>query len=624
METKWKSSFIVALLVIALVVLFAWRTIGKRTTPPFETKAVPLLPISHEHVDPTSEFPDRFPLQIAVLWTAPDTSSENPLPLVHALKEMGIPFFITRDLGQALKHRLVILYPSVDARTFKQDQAKQLTTFVQNGGYVFAQNVFWGGLRDLFGFREFQPSRKRYHLAFVGQDPVMKYLNRPEEREVRLGSESYSEIFWSNGYVLSGGAIALARFDDGTAALLTNMVGRGRVYCLGLSLFDVVLRSQSNRDFEAERHYVNSFEPGADVWLLILRAWYETYAGDWARLATMPNGQRSVLLLSHDVDWQNSFVPCLDFVRIEKASEASSTFFIQTKYVDDANSKAFFWQSLEILRELKGGGSTLGSHSIIHSRGFNKFDLGSGREAYANYQPRGLGFDTASGATVFGEVRVSKELLDGQIPDQNTVFFRAGHLRVPPSLPEALERSGYEFDSSFTADDVLSNFPYAVPLNLGFDEDSRIYEFPVTVEDEEPPGFAKRVPQALDVILANAENEAVNVLLVHSNESTQKAPAEQDLLRQLPEDIGKSDMLHFAQFWKARDRLTWTLTPGSKSNEVVLAVSTKDPVEGLTFEFRRPVSRVSGGATLSSNNHRVILPEFNSGQTAVIDIRLSH
>ena len=624
METKWKSSFIVALLVIGLVVPFAWKTIWKKTSPALETKAVPLLPISHEHVDPTSEFSDRFPLQIAVLWTAPDTSSENPLPLVHALKEMGIPFFITRDLGQALKHRLVILYPSVDARTFKQDQAKQLTTFVQNGGYVFAQNVFWGGLRDLFGFREFQPSRKRYHLAFVGQDPVMKYLNRPEEREVRLGSESYSEIFWSNGYVLGGGAMALARFDDGTAALLTNMVGRGRVYCLGLSLFDVVLRSQSNRDFEAERHYVNSFEPGADVWLLILRAWYETYAGDWARLATMPNGQRSVLLLSHDVDWQNSFVPCLDFVRIEKASEASSTFFIQTKYVDDANSKAFFWQSLEILRELKGGGSTLGSHSIIHSRGFNKFDLGSGREAYANYQPRGLGFDTASGATVFGEVRVSKELLDGQIPDQNTVFFRAGHLRVPPSLPEALERSGYEFDSSFTADDVLSNFPYAVPLNLGFDEDSRIYEFPVTVEDEEPPGFAKRVPQALDVILANAENEAVNVLLVHSNESTQKAPAEQDLLRQLPEDIGKSDMLHFAQFWKARDRLTWTLTPGSKSNEVVLAVSTKDPVEGLTFEFRRPVSRVSGGATLSSNNHRVILPEFNSGQTAVIDIRLSH
>jgi len=617
MPASWRSAFLVALLVIGLA------AIRKKTSSPLPTRAAPLFPLRHQHADPTTEFPDRFPLQVAVLWTAADTSSENPLPLVHSLKEMGIPFLITRNLDQALKHRLVILYPSVDAHTFNEDQAKQLTTFVENGGTVFAQNVFWGGLRDLFGFREFKPSRKRYHLAFVGQDPVLKYLNRPQEREVHLGSESYDEIFWSNGYVLSGGAVALAGFDDGTAALLSHAVGKGRVYLLGLSLMDVVLRSQSNRDFEAERHYVNAFEPGADVWLLILRAWYEAYGGDWVRLTTIPNGQRSVLLLSHDVDWQNSFAPCLDFARIEKADEAKSTFFIQTKYVDDANSKAFFWQSLGLLREIKAGGSTLGSHSVIHSRGFNKFDLGSGQERYANYHPRGLGYDTASGATVFGEVRVSKELLDGQIPEQNTIFFRAGHLRVPSSLPEALERSGYEFDSSFTADDVLSNFPYALPLNLGFEEDSQIYEFPVTIEDEEPPGFANRLPQALEVILANAENEAVNVLLVHSNESAQKAAAEQDLLRQLPTDIGKSDMLNFARFWQARDRLKWGISPGSEGNEVALEVSTEEPVEGLTFAFRRPISQASKGATISSDRHRVTLPEVNSGQTAVIELRLA-
>jgi hypothetical protein len=70
------------------------------------------------------------------------------------------------------------------------------------------------------------------------------------------------------------------------------------------------------------------------------------------------------------------------------------------------------------------------------------------------------------------EVRVSKELLDGEIPHQDTIFFRAGHFWVPDSLPEALERSGYQFDSSFTADDVLSNFPFALPQGLGFDEDS--------------------------------------------------------------------------------------------------------------------------------------------------------
>jgi hypothetical protein len=358
------------------------------------------------------------------------------------------------------------------------------------------------------------------------------------------------------------------------------------------------------------------------VWLLLVRAWYEGYAKDWVRLATIPDGQRSVVLLSHDVDWENSFKPGLDFVRIEKANQASSTFFIQTKYVDDANSKAFFFgPDLAVLRELKQQGSSIGSHSIIHSRGFNKFDLGTGHEDYPTYQPRGLGFDTASGATVFGEVRVSKELLDGEVPGQETIFFRAGHLRVPPSLAEALVRSGYQFDSSFTADDVLSNFPYALPLDLGFEEDSGIYEFPVTIEDEEAPGYAKRVPQALEVIRANAENGAISVVLVHSNESTTKAAAEGEMLRQLPNDIGKMDMLSFAKFWRARDRLQWRVVSASSST-AVLQITSQEPVMGLTFEFQRPVATVTAGAVVSADQRRIVLPELKPGQP--ISLRVTY
>jgi hypothetical protein len=613
-----KHSLAAALLVLSLSAAAAvWKSTSK-TASPLRTAEVPLLDIVHRHVDLVQQFPESFPLQVAVFWTHPGPDPENPLALVHSLKEMGIPFFITRDLAQALRHSLVILYPGVDSRTFTQPQAEQVTTFVRQGGVIFAQNVFWGGMQSVFGFRSFVPSRKRYHLAFSSTtDPVMKYLNRPEEREVSLGSSQFPEIIWSNGYVADTGAQVLARFDDGSAALLTNAIGKGRVYLLGLSLLDVVLRSQNNRDYEAQRHYVNTFEPGADVWLLILRAWYENYGKDWVRLATIPGGQRSALLLSHDVDWENSFAPGLDFARIEKANHAKSTFFIQTKYVDDANSKAFFFEpNLETLRQLKSDGSTIGSHSIIHSRGFNKFELGSGHEGYPSYQPRGLGFDTASGATVFGEVRVSKGLLDGEISGQNTTFFRAGHLRVPVSLPEALERSGYQFDSSFTGDDVLSNFPFALPRDLGFEEDSDIYEFPVTIEDEESPGFAKRVPQALQVILANAENGAVSVVLIHSNESQLKAAAEQDLLRQLPPDILKTDMVSFGTFWRARDRLQWIVTRTSMPTEVVLQVKSDDSVSGLTFEFQRLIATVTGGAMLIPDNRHVVLPQLEAGQSA--------
>lgn len=591
----------------------AWKM--HHSKPRLHTADLALLPLVHHDVNFEQEFPESFPLQVAVLWTPTEDSTKTPLALVHVLKEMGIPFFVTGNLKQALKHGMVILYPEVGPRTFTEAQAQQLITFVKQGGNIFAQNVYWGGLKPLFGFRDFTSSRKRHRLAFTAApDPVTKYLNRPEEREISLGSQEIPEVIWSNGYTVDAGTEVLARFEDGSAALFSNSLGKGKVYLLGLSLVDAVLRCQSNRDFEAQRHYVNEFEPGADVWLLVIRAWYEGYARDWVRLATIPDGQRSVVLLSHDVDWEDSFKPGLDFVRIEKANNASSTFFIQTKYVDDANSKAFFFEpDLTFLRELKEQGSSIGSHSIIHSRGFNKFDLGTGHETYFTYRPRGLGFDTASGATVFGEVRVCKELLDGEVPGQKTIFFRAGHLRVPPSLAEALVRSGYQFDSSFTADDVLSNFPYALPLDLGFEEDSGIYEFPVTIEDEEAPGYAKRVPQALEVIRANAENGAISVVLVHSNESKTKAAAEEEMLRQLPNDIGKMDMLSFAKFWRARDRLQWRVVSASSST-AVLQITSQEPVTGLTFEFQRLVATVTEGATISADQRRIVLPELKPGQ----------
>jgi len=46
---------------------------------------------------------------------------------------MGIPFFITRNLNQALKHRMVILYPEVGPTTFSEADAQQLLAFVKQG-----------------------------------------------------------------------------------------------------------------------------------------------------------------------------------------------------------------------------------------------------------------------------------------------------------------------------------------------------------------------------------------------------------------------------------------------------------------------------------------------------------
>jgi hypothetical protein len=612
------SSLSLAVLAV-LVLAFSCRSDDPRVAD-LHAADVPVYPLRHASNDPTDEFPEAFALQVAVFRAS---AEEGMLGLVHSLREMGIPFFVTRDLDQALRHRLVIVYPSADGRTFNEDEVQKLNLHVTKGGSLLSFNVLAGALRPLFGFRDVVASRRRHRVNFdMGSNPIEKYLNRPEEREVQLGNPKYDEIFWTNGYASDGTSDVLAHFDDGAAAVLRKKSGEGTAYVFGLSLQDVVLRNQVNRDYDAERHYVNAFEPGSDVWMLMLRAWYESTQPGAVRLGTIPGGKDSVLLLSHDVDWENSFDPALDFAAMEEKHHAKSTFFIQTKYVSDANSVSFFFgKDLDDLRKLQSLGFSVGSHSIIHSRGFNKFDLGTGTETFATYQPRGTGFDTATGATVFGEIRVSKQLLDGELPGQQTVFFRAGHLRVPPTMPEALQRCGYLFDSSFTAPDVLTNFPYALPLGLGFDEDSGILEFPLTFEDEEAPRLDQRVASALEVIRANAENEAISVILIHSNEAHYKLKAEEDLLNQLPPGVTATDAVSFARFWRARDRSKWTITPGHAASEIRLTVTTEEPVEGLTFKFQRKVKTVDGGATLAESGRQIVLRPLQAGDTVSIAIR---
>jgi hypothetical protein len=579
--------------------------------------AIPVRSLAHSRNDATIEFPELFPMQVAVYWTNHD---ENVLAVTHSLGAMGVPFFVTQNLNQALRHRLVVLYPETDAKTFTEPQIGQLRAHIESGGIVFAVNVLAGAARPIFGFDAVTPSRRRYRVKFAtGRDAILRYLNRPEELEVPLGNPQAGEIFWTNGYTADAHATVLASFEDGSAALLTHRLGKGQAYLAGVSYNDVVLRNEVDRDYNAERHYVNAFEPGADVWMLLLRAWYESNQPDAVRLDTMPDGKSSVLLLSHDVDWENSFAPGLDFAQLEKKYGASGTFFIQTKYVSDANSKAFFFgKDLQDLIRLQADGSSIGSHSIIHSRGFNKFELGDGQETFPAYQPRGTGFESFTGATVFGEVRVSKELLDGNLPAQNTIFFRAGHLRVPRSLPEALERCGYEFDSSFTADDVLTNFPYRLPLDLGFDEDSGLYEFPVTFEDEAPPALAQRIDQTLDVIRANAENGAMNVLLIHSNERGSKLAAEEELLRRLPDNVVAEDMLTFARFWRARDRLQWSAVPSGE--EALLTIRSAEDVRGITLDFNRPLDEADKSAVLLADHHRIVLPGLHANQRVTVRV----
>jgi hypothetical protein len=574
-------------------------------------------------IDPAQMFPEGSALQVAIFLSKADQGANSP---VRCLRAMGIPFFVTRDLRTALRHKLLVVYPEVDGDTFDAAQGQEISDFVAHGGVVFATDVFGGGFKKLFGFEDFTALQTRHKISFDtngphGNDPVLRYLNRPEEKEVPLGSPEIKEVIWTNGYKAAADAQVLGRFEDGSAAVVRHDFGSGHTYLMGASLDDVVVRNQQNRDYEAQRKYVNGFEPGTDVWLLLLRAWYETYSDSGIRLGTIPQGKRSVLMLSHDVDWEYSFKPTLAFAEFEKSAGTSSTFFVQTKYLDDANSHAFFFgQSLDILRELMSGKSDIGSHTVIHSKLFNKVPLGTGEERYPGYRARATADNPAQDATALGEVCVSKSLLDGELPGHNTIFFRAGHLRVPPFLPEALVRCGYEFDSSFTAGDVLSNFPYELNLDLGWTEPTTIFEFPVTFEDEQLPPLPNRITPMLDTIEANAENGAVSVLLIHSNNSQDKLAAERELLSRLPKDILVGNMTEYARFWKARSQIHWFARPVAGGEEV--EINTELPISGLTLFSPGKIQSASGIPGIQWTDHEIVLPDL-AGKSRVL-VQLKH
>src|ERR1700682_89494 len=118
----------------------------------FRAANVPVQDLGSHRLDPEREFPESSPLQLAVLWTKPE---ETGLGLLHTLRQMGIPFFWTHRLDQAVTHSQILLYPSVDGKTFTPEQAERLSRYVEDGGTIFAQNVFAGSVKSLFGFREF-------------------------------------------------------------------------------------------------------------------------------------------------------------------------------------------------------------------------------------------------------------------------------------------------------------------------------------------------------------------------------------------------------------------------------------------------------------------------------------
>ncbi len=475
---------------------------------------------------------------------------------------IGLPYAFVEDPNALDRFAVVVLSEGPGNADLDPVWREALYAYVESGGVLVAPAIVGSDLYPLFGITAVSSRRDRTRLTFDGDDPALAYIDRPRERTISLGNGTpavYEEVIWSHGAGIDPFATPLGHFPDETIGFSVNYYGSGIAYYLGLSFVETVLLPQTGGDYEAQRDFVNAFEPSADVIMLLVKAIYEAYADLPVYIGIVPKGRRTALILTHDVDAQDSFVDSLKFARLAQEFETTSTFFVTTKYFLDHADIAYYSVpgNLEATRELARMGFDIGSHTVTHSYDFGSASRGCPGVTFETYRP-------TENITINGEVRVSKELLDRDLTGQETVTFRSGYLAFPRELIGVLEDAGYRYDSSFSANDVLTTFPYFALRERRVDADvSSIVEIPVTFDDA--LGFVSphRVDEAVavwtDVMLAHADNETISVLLIHPSDSREhdyKLRAQRAVM-QNARDLGAwiGNLTEYGEFWRARSRL---------------------------------------------------------------------
>ncbi len=551
------------------------------------------------------------PSRMAILLTDRDSSW---LGLVHGLKSFGIPFTLTEDYREALQHGVVMVYPVISGKAMTAEALAALAEFARQGGTLVATHVLGGGINGLFGFSEAVSSMAHTQIHFGPENAFVQRYFGSATQNLSIASPVQPRGAYS--YSSPTGTV-LAQYEDGTPALISKALGAGHTYALGLDIGAIALLGYNNREEGLHKAYVNSFEPGLDTLFLWLRDLYVKSEPDAVLLGTVPDGKRLSIVLTHDIDYTGSVNNALTYAQYQKSQGIAGTYFIQTKYVRDWNDDVFFnTDGADKVRQLADMGMEVASHSVAHSKMFSKMPLGSGKETYPAYEPFVKSRTETRRANVLGELRISRYLLEANVPNLTVKSFRPGHLENPETLPQALEATGYRFSSSVTANNALTHLPFRLNYNRRTADQTAVFEFPITIEDEIPPLMGTRLPEALEIAEKIQRYGGLYVVLTHPNILDHKLDFTRGLVEKMRPNAWFGTLASFGQWWAARDRVSIDVeTQGSvktltlKAPEAIAGLSIEVPA-GWRFAQSQPAALVPMQA-----GRQLLLPNFQGDVT---------
>jgi peptidoglycan/xylan/chitin deacetylase (PgdA/CDA1 family) len=511
-----------------------------------------------------------------------EANDGNKFSIEHLLKVSGLPYFVTDSVNLALQSKLIICSSNIEPTSFSQIEKDSLISFVQNGGYLFVTQLKDTILFPLFGVSDYQYGTNRYEFEWEidNTNSAFRWLDDVNEKTIRLADTSYAASLNTRSYMLTT-ATALATFEDDSAACIKNNYGLGAAYVLGINWKDIVLRNQVGAHYKAARTYSNDFEPGTDVFMLFIKALYIKHNDYAVWKHTSGLNSKSSLIITHDVDATSAIKDIMnDFASYEKTNNIQATYFITTHYMHDSLAKNFWNGYTQDLINVKNKGHEIASHSVSHVPDFDNESIvpeGTCGNTELSYQPFYNGM-LSTNVTVCGETEVSKLLLDRDV-NANVKSFRAGYLAYNKKILNSLETNNYAFNSSSSANDVLTAFPFQGHLDLSMNGAlSTIYEIPNTISDVfmidpiSEYNYNNKVAQWLNSLKRNADNYAASLLLIHPNR-LYKIQAEQNLIRSLPNNTRIIPFEHYGNYWKARENCSFDY---QLENDSVLKIIIKN------------------------------------------------
>ena len=535
------------------------------------------------------------------------------LGLALGLKSLGVPFRIVDSVEEAMLHDVVLVYPLLTGANTQAQDLQRFAEHVRSGKTLIAFSVIGGGMPDLFGF---ESTVERSNLdVFEFQQTALTdaFIFNEAERSISLRSFTLSGpglpgVSYSN---LKHPPVAI--YGDNSAAISYNFFeaeqGVGHAYAVGLDFGHYIMRAQNGRFTSYAETYVNDYQPKLDSLLRFIKQVFQQGESNAVTFYTSPYNKPFTALMTHDIDFTRSLNNVLGYAEYENEQGIPATYFVQTKYVTDYNDAAFFDESrIDTIKQLESLGMEIASHSVAHSNEFQSMPTGTGLESYPAYEPFVHDFETVRNASISGELRVSKFLLDS-MAQAEVVSFRPGHLSFPQSLSQMLQATGYRYSSSITANSALTHLPYRMTFNRDYSSQTDIFEFPVTIEDE-IYRLGSRINEAIAVAENIGRHGGLVNLLIHTDVLDHKLEFEKQFIERFKDEAWFTTVRDFGDWWSVRDTASLAVED-SGAGERKITINIEGSIDGLTLEVPASWRLEAGPVGSEQQATRVIIGEFS-------------